>query len=81
MADAKPDMTEELILVLQWIGTSLEKIVDINMVQLSMQDEHTAKFVEYTHQRNIFMSELTQNELDALHAAFVESQEPKDETD
>ncbi len=79
--DEPLNLTQEFVMVLQWIGTSLEKLIDINMTQLSMQDEHTAKFVEYVHNQNLFMSDLTQEQLDALHTTFLESQEQNDETD
>lgn len=80
MEDDNLSLTQEFIVVLQWIGTSLEKLVDINMTQLSLQDAHTAEFVEFVHKQNIFMNDLTQEQLNELHTAFLESQEPKDET-
>lgn len=81
MDEDKPTLTEEFVIVLQWIGTSLEKLVDINMTMLSMQDSETAEFVEYAHKNSIFLSDLSQAEFDELRATFVESQETEDETD
>lgn len=80
MDEDKPTLTEEYVMVLQWIGTSLEKLVDINMTMLSMQDSETAEFVEYAHKNSIFLSDLSQTEFDALRVTFVESQE-QDEAD
>lgn len=80
MEDDKPTLTEEFVMVLQWIGTSLEKLIDINMTQLAMQDAEQAEFIEYVHQRGIFLSDLEQAQLDTLHIEFVESKE-QNETD
>lgn len=67
----------ELLGVLQWIGTSLEKLVDIQMTSLPAEE---AGFLDFVHNtKNIFMSDLTQDQLDALVREFRELESPNEE--
>lgn len=68
MSDEEPDLID----VLQWIGTSLEKLVDIQMTTLDPADSEFLDFVHNTKQ--VFMSELSQEQLDALLQEFQQSQ-------
>lgn len=67
----------DLIDVLQWIGTSLEKLVDIQMVGLDPAD---AEFLDYVHNtRHVFMSELSQDQLNELMQDFRERETNEEE--
>ena len=59
--------------LMQWIGTTLEKICDVLMMQLSESNAEQAEFVDYLHNtKHVFMSELSEGELNQLFTQFRE---------
>lgn len=70
---------ERLAFTLEWIAVSLEKLVDISMVQLSLTDSDQASFVEYAHAQRIFLGDLTQAALDELYIQYQESKVPDED--
>lgn len=69
MSDEEPDLID----VLQWIGTSLEKLVDISMMSLEPADSELLDYIHNT--RHLFMSELSQEKLEEVIRDFHERHE------
>lgn len=70
---------ERLAFTLEWIAVSLEKLVDISMVQLNLADPDQASFVEYAHKQRVFLGDLTQEALDELYIQYQESKVPDED--
>ena len=70
---------ERLAFTLEWIAVSLEKLVDISMVQLNLADPDQASFVEYAHAQRLFLGDLTQEALDELYIQYQESKVPDED--
>lgn len=68
----------EIVSVLQWIGTTLEKLNDVNMQILANQDGDAAELLDYAHNtRNVFMADLTEEQLAELNQDFLKWKEER----
>ena len=55
---------DDIIERLNWIGTCLEKLIDINMIMLGTADPDKVELLDYIHNvKQQFLSELTEEEL------------------
>ena len=69
----------ELLNVLQWIGTTLEKNNDVLMSILAHHDAETADFIDYVHNtKYVFLNEQSEEALGALFEEYQQSKVEKD---